>query len=68
MDFWIGIVVGLFAGANFGVIVAALLVSSKRRDHADNHELEQFLLNESALDDIIHSGNQGMGIRSARSC
>jgi hypothetical protein len=31
--FWIGFIVGLFVGANVGIIVAAFLLNTKRRDN-----------------------------------
>ncbi len=39
MDFWMGIIFGLFLGTNIGVILAGLLLSWKHRDDADIFEM-----------------------------
>ena len=32
--FWIGLIIGLFVGANAGILIAGMLVSAKMRDKA----------------------------------
>ena len=34
--FWIGIIIGLFVGANVGVVIAGMLFSAKTRDDVQN--------------------------------
>jgi len=33
--FWIGFIVGIFLGANIGIVVAGLLISAKKNDAED---------------------------------
>ena len=34
--FWQGFIIGIFVGASVGIVVAGLIASAKRRNHADN--------------------------------
>ena len=34
--FWIGIIIGLFVGANVGVVIAGMLFAAKARDDVQN--------------------------------
>ena len=34
--FWIGIIIGLFVGANVGIVIAGMLFSAKARDDVQN--------------------------------
>ena len=38
--FWQGLIIGVFVGANVGIVVAALIASAKRQNHADNDNPE----------------------------
>jgi hypothetical protein len=38
--FWQGFIIGIFVGASVGIMVAGLIVSSKRQNHADKDNPE----------------------------
>ena len=38
--FWQGFIIGIFVGASVGIVVAGLIASAKRRNHADNDNPE----------------------------
>ena len=38
--FWQGLIIGIFVGASVGIVVAGLIASAKRQDHADDDNPE----------------------------
>lgn len=42
MNFWIGLLIGLFVGANIGVLVAGLLFGAKKTEQMEESTSEQF--------------------------
>ena len=38
--FWQGFIIGIFLGASVGIVVAGLIVSAKRQNHADKDNPE----------------------------
>jgi hypothetical protein len=44
--FWTGFIVGMFVGANIGVVVAGLLVSARKNDTPDH-------LSETPMDHVV---------------
>jgi hypothetical protein len=55
MNFWTGIIIGVFVGANIGIIVTGVLAASKRSDYAENFDLGQYPMDEAVIDDVIPS-------------
>jgi uncharacterized membrane-anchored protein YhcB (DUF1043 family) len=50
MNFWIGLIIGLIAGANIGVVVAGLLASLRREEHSMDKMGAQLALESAAMD------------------
>ena len=54
MEFWWGLTAGVFAGANIGIVVAALLAGSKRkeinRDYRHQLQMDQAVMDETPLE------------------
>ena len=48
--FWTGFIIGMFVGANIGVVVAGLLVSAKRNDAKDH--LGETLIDRAVMDEV----------------
>ena len=48
--FWIGIIIGLFVGANVGVVIAGMLFSAKARDDVQNR-IEHTELSDTMAED-----------------
>lgn len=50
--FWIGIIIGLFVGANVGVVIAGMLFAAKARDDVQN-EIEKTERIDSLAGDTV---------------
>ena len=55
MNFWTGIIIGVFMGVNIGIAVAGILAGSKRSDDAESLHLGQCPMDEAVIDDVIPS-------------
>ena len=53
MNFWTGIIIGVFVGANIGIVITAILVASKRSDYESVIQADQYPLDEAVMDDNI---------------
>jgi hypothetical protein len=51
MNFWTGIIIGVFVGANIGIIIAGVLAASKRSDYAEIFQPGQYPMDEAVMDD-----------------
>jgi hypothetical protein len=56
MEFWWGLTVGVFAGANIGIAVAGLLAGSKRREINQNYLWDQLQMDKAAIDETPVEG------------
>ena len=55
MNFWTGIIIGVFVGANIGIVVAGVIAASKRRDYEEIFQPGQYPMDEAALDDAVQA-------------
>ena len=53
MNFWTGIIIGVFVGSNIGIVITAILVASKRSDYESVIQADQYPLDEAVMDDNI---------------
>ena len=53
MNFWTGIIIGVFVGANIGIVITSILVASKRSDYESVIQADQYPLDEAVMDDNI---------------
>jgi hypothetical protein len=53
MNFWAGIIIGVFVGANIGIVVAGVLAASKRSDYAEIFQPGQYPMEEAVIDDAV---------------
>lgn len=53
MNFWIGIIIGVFAGATIGIVVAGVLAASKRSNYAEIFQPGQYPMDEAVINDAI---------------
>jgi hypothetical protein len=53
MNFWTGIIIGVFVGANIGIVVAGVLAASKSRDYEEIFQPGHYPMDEAALDDAV---------------
>lgn len=53
MNFWTGIIIGVFFGANIGLVVAGLLAGSKRSDYEGIFQPGHYPMDETVTDDTI---------------
>ena len=51
MGFWGGLFIGLFTGANIGVVVAALLAGAKRDESSEESLLHGLQVDQAVMDD-----------------
>ena len=57
MNFWTGIIIGVFVGANIGIVVAGVIAASKRRDYEESFQPGQYPIDEAALDDAVQASS-----------
>ena len=57
MNFWTGIIIGIFVGANIGIVVAGVLAASKRSDYADIFQPGQYPMDEAVIDEAVPAGS-----------
>jgi hypothetical protein len=55
VNFWTGIVVGCFLGANIGIAITAILVASKRSDSDSILQAKEYPIDEAVVDDTIQA-------------
>jgi hypothetical protein len=53
MNFWTGIIIGVFVGANIGIVVAGVLAASKHSDYEEIFKPGHYPMDEAALDDAV---------------
>lgn len=53
MNFWTGIIIGVFVGANIGIVVGGFLAASKRNDYKEIFQPGQYSMNKAAHDDAV---------------
>jgi hypothetical protein len=53
MDYWTGLITGVFLGSNIGVVIAGLLAASKRSDDANMLQPDHYPMDEAVMDDTI---------------
>ena len=53
MNFWTGIIIGVFVGANIGIVVAGVLAASKHSDYEEIFQPGHYPMDEAALDDAV---------------
>ena len=51
MEFWWGLTVGCFAGANIGIVVAGLLAGSKRKEINQDYLWDQLQMDQAVMDE-----------------
>ena len=51
MNFWTGIIIGAIVGANIGMVVAGVLVVSKRNTYAEIFKPAQYPMDEAVIND-----------------
>lgn len=49
MEFWWGLTIGVFAGANIGVVIAGLMAGTKREEHSQENLWDQLHMDEAVL-------------------
>ena len=57
MNFWTGIIIGVFVGANIGIVVAGVLAASKSRDYEEIFQPGHYPMDEAALDDAVQASS-----------
>jgi hypothetical protein len=57
MNFWTGIIIGVFVGAIIGIVVAGVLAASKRSDDEEIFQLGRYPMDEAALDDAVQASS-----------
>ena len=62
MNFWTGIIIGVFMGANIGIAIASILAGSKRSDDAESLHLGQYPMDEAVIDDAVRSRSVGSSL------
>jgi hypothetical protein len=62
MNFWTGIIIGVFMGTNIGIAVAGILAGSKRSDDAESLHLGQYPMDEAVIDDAVRSRRAGSSL------
>ena len=53
MNFWTGIIIGVFVGANIGIVVGCVLAASKRSDYKEIFQSGQYPMDKAVHDDAI---------------
>ena len=56
MNFWTGVIIGAFVGANIGIVVTGILAGSKRSGYEDIFQLVQYPMDEAVIDDAAPAG------------
>ena len=51
MEFWWGLTVGCFAGANIGIVVAGLLAGSRRKEINQNYLWDQLHMDQAGMNE-----------------
>jgi|OpeIllAssembly_1097287.scaffolds.fasta_scaffold194627_2 hypothetical protein len=51
MEFWWGLTVGIFTGANIGIVIAGLLAGSKRKELSQEYLWDQLLMDRAVMDE-----------------
>ena len=51
MEFWWGLSIGAFAGANFGMVVAGLLAGCKRKEINQDYLWDQLQMDQAVMDE-----------------
>jgi hypothetical protein len=59
--FWQGFIIGIFVGACVGIVVAGLIVSAKRQDHADKDNPELRAAEYAVMNNETGSRQNGPG-------
>ena len=62
MNFWTGIIIGVFMGANIGIAVTSILAGSKRSDDAESLHPGQCPMDEAVIDDAVRSRSAGSSL------
>lgn len=52
MGFWWGLIIGIFAGANIGVVVAGLLAGAKRVESSEEYMRDRPHVDQRVVDKI----------------
>ena len=50
MEFWWGLIIGTFAGANIGIVMAGLLAGSKREETSRDFLWDQLHMDQAVMD------------------
>ena len=59
MGFWWGLIIGIFAGANIGVVIAGLLAGSKREESSQDLLWDRLHMDEAVMDERTGQGFRG---------
>ena len=51
MGFWFGIIIGLFMGANVGIVVAGLLAGCKHQKSGSEHPWDQLHVDQAVMEE-----------------
>lgn len=51
MEFWWGLTVGIFAGANIGIVIAGLLSGSKHKQAGRDYLWDQLHMDQAVMDE-----------------
>jgi uncharacterized membrane-anchored protein YhcB (DUF1043 family) len=51
MNFWWGLIVGLIAGANIGVVVSGLMAGARREERSQEHLLGELPMDQAVMDE-----------------
>ena len=62
--FWQGFIIGMFVGASVGIVVAGLIVSAKRQNHADKDKPELRAAEYAVMNNGTDSRQNGPGFSS----
>jgi hypothetical protein len=62
--FWQGFIIGIFVGASVGIVVAGLVVSAKRQNHADKDNPELQTAEYAVMNNGTDSRQNGPGFSS----
>jgi hypothetical protein len=58
MNFWTGIIIGVFVGANIGIVVAGVLAASKHSDYEEIFQPGHYPMDEAVLNNVISDVSQ----------
>jgi hypothetical protein len=50
MEFWWGLGIGIFAGANIGIVIAGLLAGSKRKEINQDYLWDQLQVGQAVME------------------